>query len=200
MAKKKKKPARRAKPARAPKIKAKPKARPKTAKAKSAPRKKVKAQKPRPAPRPKAPPDTRPMVEVLTIFPDGTLHVHGAHVGRDERLVGRLIVREATWPSRYLVPNWDVRTKAPIDGRMVLKAGKKKGKPLYHWQKKNLPPEAPLLTLTPRAALLPDGRQATAAEALEAVVNWAVSLDVVRMAAPGYSATRMVDTSPSSAP
>lgn len=196
---KKKKPARQAKAARA---KSPPKRKPAPRKAKAPPRKaKVKTKAPprkakaRPKPQPKPQPrDTRAMVEVLTIFPDGSLDVHGVRVGKDERLVGRLIIREAATPSRYLVPNWDPKARAPIDGRMVLKAAKKKGRPLYHWQKKNLPPELPLLTLTPRAALLADGRQATAAEALEAVVAWAVSMDAIRMASPEYSATRRVDT------
>lgn len=196
---KKKKPARRAKAARA---KSPPKRKPAPRKAKAPPRKaKVRTKAPprkakaRPKPGPKPQPrDTRVMVEVLTIFPDGSLNVHGVRVGKDERLVGRLIIREAATPSRYLVPNWDPKARAPIDGRMVLKAAKKKGRPLYHWQKKNLPPELPLLTLTPRAALLADGRQATAAEALEAVVAWAVSMDAIRMASPEHSATRRVDT------
>lgn len=191
---KKKKPARRAKAARA---KSPPKRKTLPRKAKAPPRKaKVKAKsKARPKPGPKLQPrDTRAMVEVLTIHPDGSLDVHGVRVGKDERLVGRLIIREAATPSRYLVPNWDPKAKTPVDGRMVLKLAKKKGRPLYHWQKKNLPPELPLLTLTPRAALLADGRQATAAEALEAVVAWAVSMDAIRMASPEYSATRKVDT------
>lgn len=194
---KKKKPARRAKAARAKSPpKRKPAQRKAKAKAKVPPPRKAKVKaKARPKLAPKLQPrDTRAMVEVLTIFPDGSLDVHGVRVGKDERLVGRLIIREAATPSRYLVPNWDPKARAPIDGRMVLKAAKKRGRPLYHWQKKNLPPELPLLTLTPRAALLADGRQATAAEALEAVVAWAVSMDAIRMASPEHAATRKVDT------